>query len=107
MRTSHKQRAVRCAIYCRKSTVEGLEQDFNSLDAQREAAEAYIASQRQSGWKALATRFEDGGYSGGDLERPALARLLADVKAGRIDCVVVYKVDCNGPPNLGAVSLGG
>jgi len=84
---------VRCAIYTRKSTEEGLEQEFNSLDAQREAAEAYIASQRHEGWTALATRYDDGGYTGGNMERPALKQLLADIAAGRIDCVVVYKVD--------------
>lgn len=84
---------VRCAIYTRKSTEEGLEQDFNSLDAQREAAEAYIKSQKHLGWTLLSTRYDDGGYSGGNLERPALNRLLADVEARRIDCIVVYKVD--------------
>jgi len=84
---------IRCAIYTRKSTDEGLEQEFNSLDAQREAAEAFIASQRQEGWIALPTRYDDGGYSGGTMERPALRRLMADVKSGGIDCVVVYKVD--------------
>jgi DNA invertase Pin-like site-specific DNA recombinase len=84
---------VRCAIYCRKSSEEGLEQSFNSLDAQREACAAYIDSQRHEGWIALDDRYDDGGYSGGTLERPALKRLLADVEAGRIDCVVVYKVD--------------
>jgi site-specific DNA recombinase len=84
---------VRCAIYTRKSTEEGLDQEFNSLMAQREAAEAYILSQRELGWKALAERYDDGGYSGGNMERPAVARLLADVKAKRVDCVIVYKVD--------------
>lgn len=84
---------VRCAIYTRKSTDEGLDQDFNSLDAQREAAEAYILSQRGQGLAALAERYDDGGFSGGNLERPALERLLADVRGGAIDCVVVYKVD--------------
>jgi site-specific DNA recombinase len=84
---------VRCAIYTRKSTDEGLDSDFNSLDAQREAAEAYILSQRQEGWEALANRYDDGGFSGGNLERPGLQRLLSDVEAGRIGCVVVYKVD--------------
>jgi len=83
----------RCAIYTRKSTDEGLEQDFNSLDAQREAAEAFIASQRQEGWVALPTRYDDGGYSGGSMERPALQRLLRAVEDGKIDVVVVYKVD--------------
>jgi site-specific DNA recombinase len=84
---------VRCAIYTRKSTEEGLEQEFNTLDAQREAGEAYIASQRNEGWQCLPELYDDGGFSGGNLERPALARLLADIAAGKIDCVVVYKVD--------------
>lgn len=84
---------VRCAIYTRKSTEEGLEQDFNTLDAQREAGEAYVASQRNEGWECLAERYDDGGFSGGNLERPALKRLLADVEAGKVDCIVVYKVD--------------
>ncbi len=84
---------VRCAIYTRKSTDEGLDSDFNSLDAQREAAEAYILSQRQEGWEALPDRYDDGGFSGGNLERPGLLRLLDGIEAGRIDCVVVYKVD--------------
>ncbi|RMH24445.1 MAG: recombinase family protein [Planctomycetota bacterium] len=80
----------RCAIYTRKSTEEGLEQDFNSLDAQRESGEAYVKSQ---GWASLPDRYDDGGFSGGNTERPALKRLMADIEAGRIDCVVVYKVD--------------
>jgi len=84
---------VRCAIYTRKSSDEGLEQDFNSLDAQREACAAYVASQASEGWKLLPEHYDDGGISGGTLERPALQRLLADVKAGRIDIIVVYKVD--------------
>jgi len=84
---------LRCAIYTRKSSEEGLDQDFNSLDAQREACEAYIASQRHEGWKQLAERYDDGGVSGGTLDRPALRRLLTDIDAGRIDLVVVYKVD--------------
>lgn len=84
---------VRCAIYTRKSTEDGLEQDFNSLDAQREACEAYIQSQKSLGWKALAKHYDDGGISGGTLERPALKNLLADIEAGRVDLVVVYKVD--------------
>jgi site-specific DNA recombinase len=82
-----------CAIYTRKSTEEGLEQDFNSLHAQREACEAYIASQKTLGWKLLATHYDDGGYSGGTLQRPALQRLLQDVDAGRVKTIVVYKVD--------------
>jgi len=84
---------VRCAIYTRKSTDEGLDQDFNSLDAQRESAEAYILSHKHEGWVCLPERYDDGGFTGGNMERPALKRLLADVEAGEIDCVVVYKVD--------------
>jgi DNA invertase Pin-like site-specific DNA recombinase len=84
---------LRCAVYTRKSSEEGLEMEFNSLDAQREACEAYIASQRGEGWVLVADRYDDGGVSGGTLDRPALKRLLADVQAGRIDIVVVYKVD--------------
>jgi site-specific DNA recombinase len=86
-------RVIRCAIYTRKSTDEGLEQEFNSLVAQREAAEAYIASQRSQGWILVPTLYDDGGFSGGNMERPALRRLLDDVDCGRLDCVVVYKVD--------------
>jgi len=85
--------AIRCAIYTRKSHEDGLEQEFNSLDAQREAAEAYIASQKAEGWVCLPDRYNDGGFSGGNMDRPALARLLADIDTGEIDCVVVYKVD--------------
>jgi site-specific DNA recombinase len=84
---------VRCAIYTRKSSEEGLEQEFNSLDAQREACEAYVTSQKHEGWAALATLYDDGAYSGGTMDRPALQRLLDDVRAGKIDVVVVYKVD--------------
>jgi site-specific DNA recombinase len=84
---------VRCAIYCRKSSEEGLEQSFNSLDAQREACAAYIDSQRHEGWLALDDRYDDGGYSGGTLERPALQRLIRDIEAGRVDTVVCYKID--------------
>ena len=84
---------VRCAIYSRKSTEEGLEQDFNSLDAQREACEAFIASQKHEGWVVLPTHYDDGGYSGGTLERPALQRLLADIRGSKVDVVVVYKID--------------
>ena len=83
----------RCAIYTLKSTEEGLEQDFNSLDAQREACTAFIQSQKHEGWTPVLTHYDDGGYSGGSLERPALQRLLADIEAGRIDVIVVYKVD--------------
>src|SRR5438876_1445900 len=84
---------IRCAIYTRKSTEEGLDQEFNTLHAQRESAEAYIASQKEAGWKLVADRYDDGGFSGGNLERPALRRLLDDVEARRVDCVLVYKVD--------------
>jgi site-specific DNA recombinase len=84
---------IRCAIYTRKSSEEGLDQEFNSLDAQRESAEAYIASQKAEGWVALPDQYNDGGFSGGSIERPALERLLRDIDNGKIDCVVVYKVD--------------
>jgi site-specific DNA recombinase len=84
---------LRCAIYTRKSTEEGLDQAFNSLDAQREACEAYIRSQAGEGWTALRTQYDDGGYSGGNLNRPAMQQLLADVDAGKVDAIVVYKVD--------------
>ena len=84
---------VRCAIYTRVSTDHGLEQDFNSLDAQHDAAQAYIRSQAHAGWALIRTRYDDGGYSGGSTDRPALQRLLSDVEAGRIDVIVVYKVD--------------
>jgi len=92
MSADHKP-VVRCAIYTRKSSEEGLEQSFNSLDAQREACQAFILSQRQEGWRALPARYDDGGYSGGNLERPALKQLLADVEASKVDTIVVYKVD--------------
>lgn len=84
---------VRCAIYTRKSSEDGLQLEFNSLDAQREAAEAYVASQRHEGWVCLPERYDDGGFSGGTVERPGLQRMLADIQDGRVDCVVVYKVD--------------
>ncbi len=84
---------VRVAVYTRKSTEEGLAQEFNSLDAQRESAEAYIASQKHEGWVCLPEKYDDGGFSGGNIERPALKRLLGDIDAGKVDCVVVYKVD--------------
>ncbi|HWV13145.1 MAG TPA: recombinase family protein [Sphingobium sp.] len=89
--TQKKRR--RCAIYTRKSTEEGLDQAFNSLDAQREACAAYALSQKSDGWSVLPTLYDDGGFSGGSMERPALARLLADVQSGRVDVVIVYKVD--------------
>src|SRR5580658_9536307 len=87
------RRSLRGAIYTRVSTEQGLEQDFNSLDAQREASEAYIKSQAHEGWRLVRARYDDGGYSGGSMERPALQKLLADVEARRIDVIVVYKVD--------------
>ncbi|WP_186395529.1 recombinase family protein [Stappia sp. TSB10GB4] len=86
-------RKLRCAVYTRKSTEEGLEMEFNSLDAQREACEAYIASQKPEGWLLYPESYDDGGFSGGTLDRPALKRLLADIEDGRIDVVVVYKID--------------
>jgi site-specific DNA recombinase len=86
-------RPLRCAIYTRKSSEEGLEQAFNSLHAQREACEAYIKSQAHEGWKLVKTSYDDGGYSGGSMERPALQRLLSEVVQGQINVVVVYKVD--------------
>ena len=92
MSTAEK-RSIRCAIYTRKSTDEGLEQSFNSLDAQREACQAYVLSQTHEGWSALEAHYDDGGYSGGSMERPGLKRLMADIKARKIDTVVVYKVD--------------
>jgi site-specific DNA recombinase len=90
---SKETSTVRCAVYTRKSTEEGLEQEFNSLDAQRESGEAFVASQRHEGWQCLSEHYDDGGFTGGNMDRPALKRLLADIEAGKIDCVVVYKVD--------------
>src|ERR1700738_296095 len=96
MRTPDRPKSgviFRCAIYTRKSSDDGLEQEFNSLDAQREACEAYVTSQRHSGWIALPEMYDDGGLSGGTIERPALRRLLSDIKAGKVQIIVVYKVD--------------
>ena len=90
---NNQRRFVRCAVYTRKSTEEGLEQEFNSLDAQREAGEAYIKSQVHEGWELIETLYDDGGFTGANMERPALQQLLADIAAKRVDCVVVYKVD--------------
>lgn len=87
------KRKLRCAVYTRKSTEEGLEQEFNSLDAQREACEAYVASQKAEGWLLVPDRYDDGGFSGGTLERPALQRLVRDIEARQIDIVAVYKID--------------
>ena len=86
-------KSVRCAIYTRVSTDQGLEQDFNSLDAQRDAAEAYIRSQAHAAWTLIRSQYNDGGYSGGSIDRPALQRLLTDVRARKVDVIVVYKVD--------------
>ena len=86
--TETKKR-IRCAIYTRKSHEEGLDQEFNSLDAQRVAAEAYVQSQMHEGWEALPTRYDDGGFSGGTIERPALQRLLADIKDGKVDIIIL------------------
>jgi site-specific DNA recombinase len=91
--TASARTTVRCAVYTRKSTEEGLQQEFNTLDAQRECAEAFIQSQAHEGWKCLAEHYDDGGFTGGNMDRPALKRLLADIEAERIDCVVVYKLD--------------
>ncbi|MBI4564444.1 MAG: recombinase family protein [Planctomycetes bacterium] len=89
----NRKGSLRCAVYTRKSTEEGLQQDFNSLDAQREACEAFIASQRGEGWTCLPDRFDDGGYTGANIDRPALQQLLASIEAGKVDVVVVYKLD--------------
>src|SRR3954447_16114184 len=84
---------LRCAIYTRKSSEEGLQMEFNSLDAQREACAAYIESQKAEGWRALPKLYDDGGYSGGSMDRPALQALLSDVAGGLVDVIIVYKVD--------------
>src|SRR6266404_98688 len=91
--TTRRNGTVRCAVYTRKSSEEGLEQEFNSLQAQREACEAFITSQRHEGWVCLRAGYDDGGFSGARIDRPALQRLLADLTAGRVDTVVVYKID--------------
>jgi site-specific DNA recombinase len=93
MKDPTSKRGLRCAIYTRVSTDQGLEQGFNSLDAQREASEAYVKSQSHEGWRLIRDHYDDGGYSGASMERPALKTLLGDVEARRIDVVVVYKVD--------------
>src|SRR5215204_412023 len=93
MMKRERVRALRCAIYTRVSTEHGLEQEFNSLDSQREASEAYIKSQAHEGWRCLPGRYDDGGFSGGSMERPALQRLLGEIRSRRIDVIVVYKVD--------------
>src|SRR5450755_1424042 len=93
MKDQVNTRSLRCAIYTRVSTDQGLEQDFNSLDAQREASEAYIKSQAHEGWRLIRDRYDDGGFSSGSMDRPALQKLLDCVRARRIDVIVVYKVD--------------
>src|SRR5450631_4437699 len=93
MQNRVKPALIRCAIYTRKSTEEGLEQDFNTLDAQREAAESFIQSQRHEGWAAVPKLYDDGGYTGANMDRPALKLLLADIARGEVNCVVVYKID--------------
>ncbi len=90
---ARSRRSLRCAIYTRKSSEEGLEQEFNSLHAQREACEAFIRSQRHEGWTVLPQHYDDGGYSGGTMDRPALQQLLADIQAGKVDLLVTYKID--------------
>src|ERR1700730_9113384 len=89
----NERKFLRCAVYTRKSSEHGLEQDFNSLDAQREAAEAYIKSQAHEGWRLVKARYDDGGISRGNFDRPAFQFLLSDIRAGKIDVVVAYKVD--------------
>jgi DNA invertase Pin-like site-specific DNA recombinase len=91
--TAKASQVLRCAIYTRKSTEHGMELEFNSLDAQREACDAYIKSQVHEGWQALSNRYDDSAYSGGSLERPALQRLLTDIGAGLVNVVVAYKID--------------
>ena len=91
--TAPAKPTVRCAIYTRKSTEDGLQQEFNSLDAQRDAGENYIRSQEGEGWQIIPDKYDDGGFTGGNMDRPALKRLMADIDAGKVDCVVVYKVD--------------
>jgi hypothetical protein len=93
VKRDERKSVLRCAVYARVSTDSGLEQDFNSIDNQREASEAYIKSQAHEGWKLVRERYEDGGFSGGSMERPALQKLLDDVRARRTDVIVVYKVD--------------
>ena len=92
MKTGESKK-VRCAIYTRVSTDQGLEQDFNSLDAQYDASQAYIRSQQHAGWTMVRSKYDDGGFSGGNTDRPALQRLMEDIRSGKIDIIVVYKVD--------------
>ena len=91
--TSATPRRVRCAIYTRVSDDQGLEQDFNSLDAQYDASQSYIRSQAHAGWTLIRSKYDDGGFTGGNIDRPALQQLLGDVRSGKIDVIVVYKVD--------------
>jgi len=91
--TTNAAPAKRCAIYTRKNTSAGLEQEFNSLDAQREACEQYIRSQASAGWQAMSDRYDDGGFTGANLDRPAFARLQEDVETGKVDVIVCYKID--------------
>ena len=93
MRPPETKKVLRCAVYTRVSTEYGLEQEFNSLDAQRESSEAYVKSQAHEGWRCLPTQYNDGGFSGGSLNRPALQKLLSDIRDRLVDVVVVYKVD--------------
>lgn len=95
-----RRTTVRCAIYTRKSTEEGLEQEFKTLDAQRDAAEDFIRSQRGEGWSALPEHYDDGGFTGANMERPALQKLLQDARDGLVDCVMVYRVDRRDDPHL-------
>lgn len=88
-----EKKTIRCAIYTRKSTEEGLEKEFNSLEAQREAGESYVISQKFQGWEIIEKHYDDGGFSGGNMDRPALQELISDVKAGFVDMIVVYKID--------------
>ncbi len=89
----NEKKVIRCAIYTRKSSEEGLDLEFNSLDAQREACEAYIKSQKHEGWQLVDKHYNDGGYSGGTLERPALKELLNDISLGNVNIIIVYKID--------------
>src|ERR1700733_3546799 len=91
--TERHRKSLRCAVYTRKSSEEGLEQEFNSLEAQREACEAYIRSQAHEGWRLIPDRFDDGGFSGGSLERPALRALMELIRERRVDVIVIYKID--------------
>ena len=88
-----EKKILRCAVYTRKSTEEGLDMEYNTLDAQREAGEKYIEAMRHEGWRIMPEQYDDGGYSGGNMDRPGLQKLMADIEAGRVDIVVVYKID--------------